>query len=53
MKEGECWYLNLSLKHRVNNFGDTSRIHLVIDCKVNDWIKNLLNEEAELKQEIY
>jgi mannose-6-phosphate isomerase-like protein (cupin superfamily) len=51
MKEGECWYLNLSLKHRVNNFGHTCRIHLVIDCKVNDWIKNLLNEEAELKQE--
>jgi mannose-6-phosphate isomerase-like protein (cupin superfamily) len=51
MKEGECWYLNLSLKHRVNNFGDTSRIHLVIDCKVNHWIRNLLNEEAELKKE--
>jgi hypothetical protein len=52
MKEGDCWYLNLSLKHRVNNFGDTSRIHLVIDCRVNDWLKNLLNEGAELKQEI-
>jgi mannose-6-phosphate isomerase-like protein (cupin superfamily) len=52
MKEGECWYLNLSLKHRVNNFGDSGRIHLVIDCKVNDWITNLLNEGAELKQEI-
>ena len=51
MKEGECWYLNLSLKHRVNNSGDTSRIHLVIDCKVNDWLKNLLNGEAELKKE--
>lgn len=52
MKEGECWYLNLSLKHHVNNFGNDSRIHLVIDCKVNDWIKTLLNEGAELKQEI-
>ena len=47
MNEGECWYLNLSLKHRVNNFGSTdSRIHLVIDCKVNDWLRNLINEEA-------
>jgi len=52
MKEGECWYLNLSLKHRVNNFGNADRIHLVIDCKVNDWIKNLLNCEAELRQEL-
>ena len=53
LKEGECWYLNLSLKHRVNNWGDTSRIHLVIDCKVNEWIKNLLNGDAELKREIF
>ncbi|MEO8860329.1 MAG: aspartyl/asparaginyl beta-hydroxylase domain-containing protein [Ginsengibacter sp.] len=48
MKEGECWYLNLSLKHKVNNFGDANRIHLVIDCKVNDWIKKLLKDDAEL-----
>lgn len=52
LKEGECWYLNLSLRHRVHNFGDSGRIHLVIDCKVNDWIKNLLNKEAELRKEI-
>lgn len=51
LKEGECWYLNLSLKHSVNNFGDTNRVHLVIDCKVNDWIKNLLTEQAAIKQE--
>lgn len=52
MKEGECWYLNLSLKHRVNNFGDKNRVHLVIDCKVNDWIKKLLIEEAEQKEDV-
>ncbi len=50
MSEGECWYLNLSLKHRVNNFGDSSRIHIVIDCKVNDWLINLINEEAALTE---
>lgn len=52
MKEGECWYLNLSLKHHVHNLGDVNRIHLVIDCKVNDWVNNLLNERSERKQEI-
>ncbi|MEP7142044.1 MAG: aspartyl/asparaginyl beta-hydroxylase domain-containing protein [Ferruginibacter sp.] len=52
MKEGECWYLNLSLKHHVINLGNTSRIHLVIDCKVNDWIKNLLMTDVELMQVI-
>ncbi len=51
MKEGECWYLNLSLKHSVNNFGDTNRVHLVIDCKVNDWVSNLLNEQTVIKKE--
>jgi hypothetical protein len=41
MKEGECWYLNLNIDHRVNNFGITDRIHLVVDCLVNDWMKEL------------
>ncbi|MEP7230698.1 MAG: aspartyl/asparaginyl beta-hydroxylase domain-containing protein [Ginsengibacter sp.] len=51
MGEGECWYLNLSLKHRVKNCSNTNRIHLVIDCKVNEWLENLLAKEAELREE--
>jgi mannose-6-phosphate isomerase-like protein (cupin superfamily) len=51
MKEGECWYLNLSLKHRVSNLGNTDRIHLVIDCRVNDWVKDMFNNVL-LKKEI-
>ncbi|MDB5278943.1 MAG: L-proline cis-4-hydroxylase [Ferruginibacter sp.] len=51
MQEGECWYLNLSLRHRVNNSGATNRIHLVIDCKVNGWVKGLIHNQADLKQE--
>ena len=39
MQEGECWYINANLMHRVANNGATDRIHLVIDCKVNDWLK--------------
>ncbi len=39
MQEGECWYMNLTLKHRINNNSNIDRVHLVIDCKVNDWIK--------------
>jgi len=38
LNEGECWYLNANLPHRVSNLGDTDRIHLVVDCKVNDWL---------------
>lgn len=39
MAEGECWYMNFNLMHRVANGGTTDRIHLVIDCVVNDWLK--------------
>lgn len=42
MKEGECWYLNLSLPHRVVNRGETDRIHLVVDCLVNDWLRTII-----------
>ncbi len=46
MNEGECWYLNFNLPHRVINRGATDRIHLVIDCVVNDWVRTLLETEA-------
>lgn len=52
MQEGECWYLNLLLPHRVNNAGTTDRVHLVIDCRVNDWIKNLFSDEVAIQKKI-
>lgn len=42
MNPGECWYLDLHLPHRVYNRGTTDRIHLVIDCVLNDWLRDLL-----------
>ncbi len=42
MNEGECWYLNVNQPHRVANHGTADRIHLVIDCVVNDWLRDLL-----------
>nr|WP_315422806.1 aspartyl/asparaginyl beta-hydroxylase domain-containing protein [uncultured Pedobacter sp.] len=38
MDEGDCWYINANIEHRVTNNGPTDRIHLVIDCKVNEWL---------------
>src|SRR5678815_359404 len=46
MQKGQCWYLNLSLPHKVKNAGTTARIHLVIDCKVNDWVKTLFEKPS-------
>src|ERR1700730_15994827 len=40
MLEGECWYINANLPHRVSNKGLSDRIHLVIDCKVNGWLED-------------
>jgi quercetin dioxygenase-like cupin family protein len=42
MHEGELWYLDFSQKHRVENNGTTDRIHLVMDCKVNDWLVEMI-----------
>ena len=42
MDAGECWYLDLSLPHRVQNRGASERVHLVIDCVLNDWLRDLI-----------
>jgi len=53
MNEGECWYMNFNLKHRVNNSGSTDRIHLVMDCIVNDWLREqFAGSQIEIKKEI-
>ena len=43
MREGEAWYLNFNLPHRVANNSDEERIHLVIDCIANDWLRSLFD----------
>jgi quercetin dioxygenase-like cupin family protein len=53
LKEGECWYMNFNLPHHINNFSTVDRIHLVIDAKVNDWVKTLFtNDDIVVKKEI-
>src|ERR1700687_537710 len=39
MDEGECWYLNFNLPHWAENSGDADRVHLVIDCDLDDWLR--------------
>jgi len=41
MGEGECWYVNVNLPHRIDNGGSADRVHLVIDCVLNDWLRGL------------
>lgn len=46
MAEGECWYLDFSLPHRVQNLGTTDRVHLVVDCRADDWLRALIAAAA-------
>ena len=39
MNAGEAWYLNFNLPHSVENNGAGERVHLVLDCIVNDWLR--------------
>ncbi len=39
MQAGECWFLDLSRPHRVDNHGRSARVHLVVDCARSPWIE--------------
>ena len=42
MKEGEAWCIDFSQPHRVTNDSDRDRVHLIIDCRVNKWLEELV-----------
>jgi len=52
MEPGSAWYLRLADPHSVVNRGQADRIHLVIDCVVDDWLDALLREAAQMKRPI-
>ena len=38
---GRTWYMNANCTHAVDNNSEIERIHLVIDCIPNDWLKQV------------
>lgn len=48
MQPGECWYMDLNLRHRVENHSTIDRVHLVIDCVVNDWMRELFEPQLSV-----
>jgi len=46
MKEGECWYANFHLPHSISNKGETDRVHLIIDCKRNEWSDSVFKQSG-------
>lgn len=39
---GECWYADFTKPHAFANRGETERVHIVLDCTVNDWLRQLI-----------
>ena len=39
MQPGRLYYVNFSKNHYVKNEGDSARYHLVMDLRVNDWLR--------------
>lgn len=46
MAPGSVWYLRLTEPHAATNDGADSRVHLVIDAMVNDWLLEMLRAGA-------
>ena len=38
---GAAWYMNASCRHAVYNGGKRTRIHLVLDCMPNAWLRQI------------
>ncbi|POA28124.1 MULTISPECIES: aspartyl/asparaginyl beta-hydroxylase domain-containing protein [unclassified Pseudomonas] len=44
MEAGECWFLDLSRPHSVDNRDSRERVHLVIDCRPDPWLEQAIVE---------
>jgi hypothetical protein len=44
MAPGEAWYLDLNLRHAVVNAGPSPRVHLVVDCVVDEWLRGVMTQ---------
>lgn len=53
MLPGEVWWGDFSLPHKVKNHGTESRIHLVLDCIPNGWLREELKKAGEVSQMIH
>lgn len=52
MEPGECWYLDLDRPHRVQNLGHSDRVHLVLDCVADDWLRAQVPDTGEHARQV-
>ena len=47
MLPGTLWFADFGKEHAVHNNGAEERVHLVLDCKANEWLCNMINRAME------
>jgi hypothetical protein len=50
LNEGGCYYLNVSLPHRIANRSFLERVHLVIDIDVDEWAHEIVQRGLPIPQ---
>lgn len=50
MKPGRLYYVDFSKKHFVRNDGAEPRLHLVMDLKINDWLRAIFPPPTPLEK---
>ena len=50
MAEGRLYYVNFTKSHYVRNDGDEARVHLVLDLKVNDFLRDVFPPSPPLRK---
>ena len=50
LAEGNTYYVNVNLPHRVSNRGAEDRVHLVIDAEVNDWVREVFARSSPIER---
>lgn len=49
MRPGDLWCLDTSYLHSVENNGTESRVHIVIECKINEKLRSQLPNDLRSK----
>jgi len=50
MDVGKCYYIDADAPHSVVNYGNSERVHLLIDCHVNDWMKDVFKKAGFIEK---
>jgi len=50
MNAGNCYYMNADAPHSVVNESDEERVHLLLDCRVNDWLREIFKQSGIIQE---